>query len=188
MLCKAAGDRVSEFQANEFLVMLDIQRGRLAEARLGCAELLALGDKLRDGSEEPFGRAMLGLCTYAIDDETAGLDAALEDLRVADAKHRLAYVLTRAALLDCERGRLDSAGASAEEALRYAQLLERPTELLLAQAVLAYRARSVGDKAGAMRWAQEVKQVAAAGPALWAQELAAGLSGKAGRVPAKERR
>lgn len=188
MLCKSAGDRVSEFQANEYLVMLDIQRGRLVQARLGCAELLALGDKLRDGSEEPFGRAMVGLCAYAIDDETTGLEAALEDLRIADAKHRLAYVLTRAALLDCERCRLDAAGTRAEEALRYAQLLERPTELLLAQAVLAHRARSVGDKAGATRWAQEVKQVTAAGPALWAQELAAGLSGKAARMPAKETR
>jgi hypothetical protein len=188
MLCKSAGDRVSEFQANEYLVMLDIQHGRLVQARLGCAELLALGDKLRDGSEEPFGRAMAGLCAYAIDDETTGLDTALEDLRIADAKHRLAYVLTRAALLDCERGRLDAAGMRAEEALRYAQLLERPTELLLAQAVLAHCARSAGDRAGAARWAQEVKRVAATGPALWAHELAAGLSGKAGRMPAKETR
>jgi hypothetical protein len=31
-LCKSAGDRVNEYQANEFLVMLDFQRGRLAQA------------------------------------------------------------------------------------------------------------------------------------------------------------
>lgn len=185
MLCKSAGDRVNEFQANEYLVMLDIQRGRLAEARRACGDLLTLGDKLRGGSEEPFGRAMAGLCSYAIDDAAGDLEAALGDLRVADAKHRLAYLLTRAALFDCERGRLDIAGRRADEALGYAQLLERPTERLLALAVLAHRARTLGDQTGAARWASEVKRMATAGPAVWALEVAEGLSGKSGRRPAK---
>lgn len=186
MLCKSAGDRVNEFQANEYLVMLDIQRGRLEQAHQACADLLALGDKLRGGSEEPFGRAMAGLCRYAIDDVAGDLEAALEDLRIADAKHRLASVLARAALVDVERGRLDTAGRRADEALGYAQLLERPTERLLAQAVLAHRARTLGDPTGAAHWAQEVRRTAAAGPAVWAQDLASRLSGKSGRRAARE--
>ena len=32
--CKSAGDRVAEYQAVEYLVMLDLQRGRLDEARV----------------------------------------------------------------------------------------------------------------------------------------------------------
>jgi tetratricopeptide (TPR) repeat protein len=186
LLCKSAGDRVNEFQANEYLVMLDIQRGRLAEARRGSNELLALGDKLRGGSEEPFGRAMVGLYAYAAENAMGDLERALEDLRIADAKHRLAYVLTRAALLDCERGLLDAAGVRADEALRYAQILERPTEMLLSQAVLAHCARRLGDSAGAARRAREVKRLAAGGSAVWAQKLAVNLVSAAGRMSAKE--
>lgn len=187
ILCKAAGDRVNEFQACEYLVLLDFQRGRLAQARQGCADLLALGDRLRGGSEEPFGRAMAGLCGYATDGTTAELESALEDLRIADAKHRLATVLTRAALVDCARGRLDAAGRHAEEALRHAQLLERPTELLLAQAVLAHRARALGDAAGAARWSHEVERVAAAGPAAWAPELVHALADGSEAMHGQER-
>jgi hypothetical protein len=177
-LCKSAGDRVNEYQANEFLVMLDLQRGRPAQARERCEELLTLGDKLRGGSEEPFARAMAGLCAYAIDDEAEGLEAALADLRIADAKHRLAYILTRAALLDCERGRVDTATQRATEALGYATLLERATEMLLANAVLAHECSVTGDRKGAARFAKEVERVRALGAAAWTQDIAARLAGK----------
>jgi hypothetical protein len=172
-LCKAAGDRINEYQANEYLAMLDIQQGRPQQARERCAELLALGARLREGSEEPFARAMAGLCTLAIDDDATGLDAALADLRIADAKHRLAYVLTRAALIDCERGRVRVATARATEALSYATLLDRPTEKLLANAVLSRDCAALGDDAGAARFAGEVTRIAEQGAAAWTRELVA---------------
>lgn len=174
-LCKSAGDRLSEYQANEYLIMLDLQRGRLPEARERCLELLALGDKLREGSEEPFARAMSGLCAYAIDDDPAGLDAALGDLRIADAKHRLAYILTRAALIDGERGRFAAANERATEALGHATLLERNTEMLIASAVLARGLRLKGDSAGAARLAQEVLRLRAGGAAAWSLDIAGRL-------------
>jgi tetratricopeptide (TPR) repeat protein len=174
-LCKSAGDRVCEFQINEYLTMLDLQRGRLVAARERCNELLMLGGKLREGSEEPFARAMLGLCNLAIDDERDGLDAALADLRVADAKHRLAYVLTRAALVDCERGRVDSAVARAREALEYATLLERPTEMLIAHAVLSHASRKRGEGKLADMHAVEATRLASAGAAAWTGEIIARL-------------
>jgi DNA-binding SARP family transcriptional activator len=176
-LSKSAGDRVSEYQANEFLVMLDFQRGRHAAARRGCEELLALGDKLRGGSEEPFARAMTGLCDYAIDDETDGLEAALTDLRIADAKHRLAYILTRAALLDCERSRVESATARATEALEYATLLERATEMMLANAVLSHDCLAKGDRKGAANHAREAERIGGSGAAVWAHDIMTRLSG-----------
>lgn len=175
-LCKSAGDRVSEYQANEYLVMIELQRGRLAEARERSRELLVLGDKLREGSEEPFARAMARLCDYAIDDDDEGLAAALADLRIADAKHRLAYVLTRAALIDCERGRAASAMQRATEALAYATQLDRSTEMLLANAVLARDCAETGDKAGAARFAQEVERLSTGGAALWTREIVARLA------------
>lgn len=175
-LCKSAGDRLNEYEANEYLVMLDLQCGRFDEARERSRDLLALGDKLREGSEEPFARAMVGLCDYAIDDDDRGLEAALADLRIADAKHRLAYVLTRAAVFDCERGRAGPAKRRATEALAYATVLERATEMLLANAVLSHDCAEAGDRRGATRFAKEVERLGTAGAALWTREIVARLA------------
>jgi hypothetical protein len=177
-LCKSAGDRVNEYQANEFLVMLELQRGALVQAREQCAELLALGDKLRGGSEEPFARAMAGLCRLAIEDQADRLDAALSDLRLADAKHRLAYLLTRAALLDCDRGRVARATERSTEALGYATLLERATEMLIAHAVLAHQCAGSGDTAGAALHAREAERALAAGAAAWTRGIVSRLAAK----------
>jgi DNA-binding SARP family transcriptional activator len=173
-LAKSAGDRLNEFQANEYLAAIDLQRGRVHEAKERCSDLLALGEKLRGGSEEPFARALLGLCTYALDDDAAPLAAALDDLRIADAKHRLAYVLTRAALVDCERGRQEPAIERAAEALGYAQLLERATEALLASAVLAHCHRATGSESLATKFIQESQRLEP-DAAVWAREILAGL-------------
>lgn len=173
-LSKSTGDRLNEFQANEYLAMIELQRGRVREAKERCTELLALGEKLSGGSEEPFARALLGLCTYALDDDAGPLAAALDDLRIADAKHRLAYVLTRAALVDCERGRQKQAIERATEALGYARLLERATETLLASAVLAHCHRAAGAESLAVQFVQESARHEAAAAA-WAAEVVAGL-------------
>jgi DNA-binding SARP family transcriptional activator len=174
-LCKSAGDRVNEFQASEYLVMIDIQRGRFTEARRRCEELLSLGRKLREGSEAPFALALHGLCNYALDDDAGPLEEALEDLRVADAKHRLAYVLTRAALLDYERGRLKPALRRAGEALQYAELLERATEMMLAHFVLGLCRSASGRNNKASRHFTEVERLKDAGVAEWAKAMTAAL-------------
>ena len=175
-LCKSAGDRLNEFQANEYLIMLDLQCGRLELALERSRELVALGDKLREGSEEPFARAIAGLCSYAIDDDSAELDAALGDLRVADAKHRLAYILTRAALIDSERGRIEVATERATEALGYATLLERATEMLIANAVLSHQHGVRGDSQRAARFRQEVERIQGDGASVWTRALAEKLT------------
>jgi DNA-binding SARP family transcriptional activator len=175
-LCKSAGDRIGEFQANEYLVMIDLQRGRFEDASRRCCELVTIGTRLREGSEAPFARALHGLCVYAIDDDHVLLDAGLADLRVADAKHRLASVLTRAALLDYERGRIDAAIAKAGEALGYARLLERATEMLLAHLVLALGCRTADDDARATEHLVEVARHDAGGAAEWARETAAAMT------------
>jgi hypothetical protein len=175
-LCKTAGDRLNEFQANEYLIMLDLQRGQLSEARERCQELIALGDKLREGSEEPFARAIFGLCNYAIDDDDSGLHTALADLRVADAKHRLAYVLTRAALIDSERGRVQMATARATEALGYATQLERATEMLIANAVLSHEHGALGDSARAAGFRREVERIRVDGASVWTHAIAEKLT------------
>jgi tetratricopeptide (TPR) repeat protein len=174
-LAKSAGDRVSEFQANEYLAMIDFERGRYESAKAYCDSLLSIGSKLREGSEAPFACALEALCRYAIDDEAEQLDAALEQLRVVDAKHRLAYTLTRAALLDMERGRFENAVSRASEALRYAEALDRATERMLAHVALARAHRAADDAAAYEHHAALVAKLEQAPVAQWALERAASL-------------
>lgn len=177
-LCKWAGDRLVEYQVDEYLAMIDIQRGRFEDAARRCQDLVALGNKIRDGSEGPFARALLGLCTFALDDDRVPLDAALVDLRLADAKHRLAYVQTRAAMLDCQRGRHDRGAVRAQEALGCAEILERATEMLLAHAVLAQCCRAEGDDEPACAHIEAVARLQAVGVAAWAEDIARRVTGQ----------
>jgi tetratricopeptide (TPR) repeat protein len=176
-LCKSAGDRLNEYQANEYLVMIDVERGDFEAARRRCLALLEIGEKLREGSEAPFARALQGLCDYALSDETAALEDALQDLRVVDAKHRLAYTLTRAALLDVERGRGEAAIARASEALGYAQTLERATEIMLAHVVLAQAYGAAGDSSAGGAHRAAIGEFEDVPVATWARSRANGIEG-----------
>lgn len=174
-LCKASGDRLCEFQANEYLMMLDIEQAHYASAQRRCDGLVEIGEKLRDGSEAPFAHAAQALCRYALDDDTTPLDRALPALRDADAKHRLSYLLTHAALLDVERDRPSEAVAHAAEALDNARVLERATEQMLAHCVLAEAHRTRGETAAHRQHAKAVATLEQAPVARWAWCRVAGL-------------
>jgi DNA-binding SARP family transcriptional activator len=168
---RRAGDPMGEFQALEHLVVLRQEQGDWATARGLALELAALGGKLREGSEAPFARALLALTRHALGEAeaAAALEAALQELRFADAKHRLAYTLTRAARVDLERGEGRRARERAEEARRMAAVLGRPTEALLAGVTLARACRQTGDEAEAERVLGELGQPALAGAAAFAR-------------------
>jgi DNA-binding SARP family transcriptional activator len=174
-LARLSGDRLSEFQANEYLAMIEIERGCPQSARAHCVVLIELGEKLREGSERPFAYALDALCHYAIADEPGSLDSALEELRFADAKHRLAYTLTHAALLDLERGRLAAAVAHAGEALTYAEALDRATETMLAHVVLAHACKVASDAIGYEQHVAALVRLERAPVAAWARGRAARL-------------
>jgi len=174
-LCKSAGDRLNEFQANEYLVMIDLERGRLGAACHRCRELVTLAERLRDGSEAPFARVLQALCAYAENADPAPLAEALESLRAAGARHRLAYALTRAAFLDLDRGDPENAARRAEEALGHAELLGRATETLLARVALAQASAAVGDAAGYARHRSALQTFDGLPVARWARRRAAAL-------------
>lgn len=176
-LCKSAGERVDEFQAIEYLVMIDLERGQLEPALERCATLIEIGERIREGSEAPFARALQGLCHYALDHDDAGLDAAVAELRAVDAKHRLACVLTRAALLDVERERFDRAIERAEEALGCAEALERATDIVLARLALANACRGAGDDDAAARHREAIARIDPATVARWALDRVEGGAG-----------
>jgi DNA-binding SARP family transcriptional activator len=164
---RQASDPLGEFQALEHLVVLRQQERAWPEAaRLG-AELETLAGKLRKGSEGPFARALVALSHDALGapDAAPALEAAIAELRVADAKARLAYVLTRAAQLDLERGEAGRARARSDEARRMAATVGRPTEELLAGVTLARACLRTGDAGAARAIAGELGSPAYAGSA-----------------------
>ena len=146
-----ARDRLDEFAALEQMVMLALRRGRLEEARADAAELLGLGDRLRDGSDGPCARALAATVSYAGGpapaDVDADADAALAELRSADAKQRLGFALLSVAEVDLERGRFAAARARAGEALELAHVMSLPTDQAWARLVLARAAAGAGDEA-----------------------------------------
>jgi len=144
-----ARDRLDEFAALEQLVMLALRRGRLEEARADAAELLGLGDRLRDGSDGPCARALAATVSYAGGPAPADVDAdaALAELRGADAKQRLGFALLSVAEVDLERGRFAAARARAGEALELARVMSLPTDQAWARLVLARAAAGAGDEA-----------------------------------------
>jgi len=175
-LARSMGDRLSEFQAHEYLAMIEIERGRYDAARLHCAALIDLGERLREGSERPFAYALDALCEYAIADEARPLEAALVQLRAADAKHRLAFTLTRAARVDLDRRRPEAAIARASEALSCAEALERPSEIVLAHVVLAEALRATSDLPGYATHVAALGGFEGRPVAAWARDRAAQLT------------
>jgi hypothetical protein len=123
------------------------EQGDWAAARRLAGDLETLGAKLREGSEGPFARALVALGRHALGEAAAGpaLDAALAELRTVDAKHRLAYTLTRAAQVDLARGDARHARVRAEEARGAAAAVGRPSETLLAGITLARAASAQGE-------------------------------------------
>jgi hypothetical protein len=93
--------------------------------------------KLREGSETAFAEVLHRLGGYGLDaSRRKPLDDALEALRSCDAKHRLAFALTRAAILDVAYRQFDAAEQRAAEALRAAEILKRPSEIAIARSIL----------------------------------------------------
>ncbi len=167
-LCKSAGDHISEFQANEYLAMAELERGRFEAARERIEVLVELGAKIREGSEGPFAAALAGLCTLAIDGDAAELNQAVNALRDADAKYRLAYVQNRAAALALDQSNPESARDRAEEALRCAELMERRSEMLIARGVLLAVSAGSGADGDAAEHRAALADLLAGSPPAWA--------------------
>jgi DNA-binding SARP family transcriptional activator/predicted ATPase len=158
---KRTGNRLQEFMALEHLVASSIHLRDEDDACRYAKELAIIGEKLRDGSERPLGRAMLALCRYRKDDADylPALEDALQALRDVDAKQRLAFVLTQAASVESERGLLESAEARAEEAMVLGEILEQPSEMALAKSVLLRIATKRGDRPAMQALAKELGEI-----------------------------
>jgi DNA-binding SARP family transcriptional activator len=156
-LARVKRDHTHEFMALEHLVELELESGDVVEACARATELAALGTRMREGSEAPYADGLLALARIRLGDPVDDtLESATRRLATVDAKQRLAYVLSRAAWLDIERGRSEIAATRAQLALVASEALERSTEIACARAVLARVARAGGDERGASAHVDEI--------------------------------
>ena len=152
-IARREGERTDEFFALEHLIGLEIQCRRYRKAEAYCDELMALAEKLRDGSEGPCALALQSICRLARDDQGAlgAFARASAALRAADAKHRLGFALVCAAEIDVDRRRFNEAREKATEALQLVTALGRASEIAAAHSLLA-RVAAAGDDTDALQW------------------------------------
>src|SRR5690606_21480317 len=155
-----------------------------------CDELVALGERLREGSEAPFARALSALGRHAAGapEAKAALDEALEALRAVDAKQRLAFVLTQAAGVELERGDASAALALAAEAATVAEALGRQSDIARAHAAALRSAVAAGARDAAELHRRALESLKPDQPSSQARsEMAAALV-EAARRPSGRRR
>jgi DNA-binding SARP family transcriptional activator len=173
---KAEGDRLGEYMANEYLAIVELERQDCAAAHEYARNLVEIGERVREGSERPFSRALLAVCHHGLMREDHALLAALQELRIADAKQRLAFVLNRAAIQYLGRGEAQKAFELASEALCLARIMERPSEELQAlinlEQVHRIEARIAPDS-----YREQIERLAAGNVARWVSKRSAELLG-----------
>jgi hypothetical protein len=150
-------------------MMIDLERADREHAATRARQLLELGEKLREGSEGPYSRAIAGFCQYASGGTADALEEGLQELRIVDAKHRLAYTLIKVAQMEADQGLNEQAARRATEALEYATLLRRATEMALARHILARTCRAASDKTAARVHEEALLELLDAGIAVWAR-------------------
>jgi DNA-binding SARP family transcriptional activator len=138
-LGRERGDHLAEFQAIEHWTMLEIDRQRLDQASTLAAELATLGGRVRQGAEGPCAEALVALVrrSQGIEEARPQLEEAVADLRVADAKYELTFVLTRLAKWELERGDIEAAAEHAAQGLDSANAIGRASDIALAHTLLA---------------------------------------------------
>jgi hypothetical protein len=154
--------------------MVELQRDGYARARSVSDELVSIGEKLREGSESSFARVLWATTRYSMEEDQLGpeLEQALDELRIVDAKHRLAYALTRIANVDLRRGHPDLARSRASEALTIARQLEQSSEIVFAQVALARAAVGLNDGAALLFHLDQLRNQSMAGVSTHAREAA----------------
>jgi DNA-binding SARP family transcriptional activator len=143
---RRAGERLSEFYALEHLVDLHLQRAQYAQAVGVSGVLCELAERLRQGSELPFARAVSAVARYANGADTPDLHECLVQLERVDAKQRCALVLSRLAQLTLQRGQLEFARGHAQRAHFLARAIGRVSEEYEGLAILALsQAKGLGQ-------------------------------------------
>lgn len=144
-LAAAAEDRWRQCKCLAWSALIELERGRPQQAHARATALKSAASVLGEAADEPFAQVIEALTAPDADGQTGRLDAALERLRAADDKPRLACALNLAAALELQRSGLDAAGTIAAEALEVAEAIGEASEAAVAQATLAQVAIAQDD-------------------------------------------
>jgi hypothetical protein len=156
-LARRAGDRLREFQALEHLLAVALCEDDSDQCRSIVDELCTLAERLPEGSESPFARAAKALVAFILQEGSVDdLDAGLDQLRQADAKQRLTFVLLSAAHVEIERRLFERAALHALEALEYTEILDRGTDRVCATALAGLSALGRGQPEVAQEMARRL--------------------------------
>jgi DNA-binding SARP family transcriptional activator/tetratricopeptide (TPR) repeat protein/nucleoside-triphosphatase THEP1 len=146
-LCRRAQDRWWEAPAMTRRIMVALDRGDPREAREQALEAGELAERMNDGTEAAFARGLGAVAIAALHAEGEGEDRAsegwpeveeaLRELRELDSLWKIAQIQSYAVHEELRRGRANTAGERAEEALEAARALKRPSLLALSRALLA---------------------------------------------------
>lgn len=144
-LATAAEDRWRQCKCLAAGAIIELERRRPAAALAHATALEQAAGELGEAADAPLAQALAQLARSMSGDDTAPLGAAIEPLRRADDKSRLACVLNLAAALELEHKRHQAAGALATEAAAAAGAIGETSEAALAQATLARVALARGE-------------------------------------------
>jgi hypothetical protein len=150
-LARSKEERFGEFECLMRLVQRELEQSQPARALAWCRDLGPVAAKMTDGSEGVIAGALeaLGRVACCVQGAEAHLEAAIGRLRDVDAKGMLGYVLVVAGELDREAGRSSRALERCREALAAAEVVDRPTVVARARALLADLAIDAADLDGA---------------------------------------
>ncbi|HEY9624681.1 MAG TPA: BTAD domain-containing putative transcriptional regulator [Crinalium sp.] len=154
-MAQAEQDHWREYYLLSYLAMLELEAGHPVLALPHCRDMASVAMQMQgEGSECAFAAALEALVQYVLREPSAAvaLNQAIATLKTVDAKRMLSYVLAHAAQVDLECDRFDLAVHRAEAALEAAQVVNQPSEMGLAWAVLVQAELERGDRQRATDW------------------------------------
>ncbi|TVP45229.1 MAG: hypothetical protein EA350_09795 [Gemmatimonadales bacterium] len=147
-------DRWWELPALARMTMVELDQGAYAAALARARETGELAVRMGDPVQGAFARGLAALAAGRGGEAEGGMervDAALEELRDLDSLWKIAHLQGYAAEDDIARGCPASARERADETLRAARTLERPSLHVLSRALLAHCAALEGDPRAARK-------------------------------------
>jgi ATP/maltotriose-dependent transcriptional regulator MalT len=128
------------------LAVASLEQGDPVAAARWAEKLEEMAGRVGDGVERPAAAAIQALVRTAVDPGAwADLERSLANIRAADGRAMLSVLSNFAAEWALAQGRADQARSLAEEALAAATAVSRPSQAMVARAVLGRLALARGD-------------------------------------------
>lgn len=142
------------------LVMVEMESRQWHQALDYCSEFVTVSAQMAGGSEAIHAAALDALIRYALGENEAQEAMARSRLALQrlDSPRMLCYIQTIAAELDLQHDHLEQAMNRAQDALQAAEIVNHPSELVLAWTVLIQAEMGLGNNNNATKHWQQLKQ------------------------------